>query len=134
MVDFNRKVLRVNRAKGGINSVHPICPSELQALRRLKAEYSGQSHLFVTDQGDVLSKRTVARIVRKAGEDAGMKFSVSPKMVRLSCGYALARAGHNMAALQHYLGYKNIRHAMRFLELPDKPFRDFWKDLETKAA
>ena len=134
MVDFKRKVLRVNRGKGGLNSVHPLRASELSALRKLKADYSGRSYLFVTDQGDVLSKRTVARIVGQAGQEAGLKIHVSPKMLRLSCGYALARAGHNMAALQHYLGYKNVRHAMRFLELPDNPFKDFWKDLGAAAA
>jgi len=134
MVDFKHKVLRVNRAKGGINSVHPLSASELAALRKLKTDYSGHSHLFVTDRGEPLSKRTVARIVAQAGRDAGIKIPVSPGMLRLSCGHALASAGHNMVALQHYLGYRNMRHAMRFFELPDKPFKDFWKDLGAEAA
>lgn len=134
MVDFKRKVLKVSRDKGGIDSVHPLSATELSALRKLKADHSGRSYLFITDRGDPLSKRTVARIVAQAGSDAGLKIPVSPGMLRLACGHALASAGHNMVALQHYLGYRNMRHAMRFFELPDKPFKDFWKDLGAEAA
>lgn len=133
-IDFKRKILRVNRVNGGINSAHPLSASELSALRKLKEDYPGHSYLFVSDRGDALSNRTVARIVAQAGRDAGLKFTVSPGMLRLSCGYALANAGHNMVSLQHYLGYRNVRHAMRFFELPDKPFRNFWKDLGAEAA
>jgi type 1 fimbriae regulatory protein FimB/type 1 fimbriae regulatory protein FimE len=134
MVDLKRRLLRVNRAKGGINSVHPLSASEVAALRKVKADYPGHSFIFVTNRGGALSKRTVARIVAQAGRDAGLKTVVSPGMLRLSCGYALARAGRNMVALQHYLGYRNMRHAMRFFEMPDKPFKDFWKDLGAEAA
>jgi type 1 fimbriae regulatory protein FimB/type 1 fimbriae regulatory protein FimE len=33
-----------------------------------------------------------------------------------------------MVALQHYLGHRNIRHTLRYMELPPQPFKDFWKD------
>ena len=133
-VDLKGRMLKVNRVNGGIDSRHPLSAAEIAALRKLKAEYPGHSHLFVTDRDEVLSKRTIARVVAQVGVDAGLKRHISPRMLRLSCGYALAGAGHNMVALQHYLGYRNVRHAMRFFELPDKPFKDFWKDLGAEAA
>lgn len=134
MVDFARKLLRVKRINNGISSVHPLSAIELKALRKLKRDYPRTPYLFVTDRKAKLSKRTVSRIVATAGRDAGLRFHVSPRMVRHACGYALAKADHNVVALQHYLGYRNIRHMLRYLELPAKPFKDFGKDLATPAA
>jgi type 1 fimbriae regulatory protein FimE len=133
VVDFKRRQLRVNRVNNGISSVHPLHATDLKALRKLKRDYPGTPYLFVTDRNEQLSKRTVSRVVAAAGRAAGFRFHVSPRMVRHACGYALANAGHNVVALQHYLGYRNIRHMLRYLELPDRPFKDFGKDLETAA-
>jgi type 1 fimbriae regulatory protein FimE len=130
MVDFKRRHLRVKRVNNGINSVHPLDGTELKALRKLKRDYPGSRYLFVTDREDLLSQRTVSRIVAAAGRSAGLRFHVSPRMVRHACGYALANAGHNVVALQHYLGYRNIRHMSRYLRLPERPFKDFAKDLK----
>ena len=127
MVDFQRKVLRVSRTLNGINSVHPLSAVELQALRKLKKEYPGTPYLFVTDAGAKLGNRTASRIVAEAGQNAGIKFHVSPSMLRRGCGHALADAGHNMVSLQHYLGHRNIRHTLRYMKLPPNPFKNFWK-------
>ena len=130
MVDLKRRQLRVKRVNNGIDSVHPLDGAELQALRKLKRDYPGSPYLFITDRGDLLSQRTVSRIFAAAGASAGLRFDVSPRMVRHACGYALVDAGHNIAALQQYLGYRNIRHMSRYLTLPERPFKDFAKDLK----
>jgi len=126
-VDFKRKVLRVSRALGGINSVHPLSTIELRALRKLKKNYPGTPYLFVNDRKKTLSKRAASRIVSEAGDNAGLRLHVNPAMLRRGCIYALANAGHNVVALQHYVGHRNIRHTLRYMELPSRPFKDFWK-------
>ena len=128
MVDFKRKVLRVSRSLNGINSVQPLSGIELRALRKLKKDYPGSSYLFVTNYGTTLSNRAASRIVAEAGQNAGLRFHVSPSMLRRGCGHALANAGHSIIALQHYLGHRDIRHTLRYMELPSQPFKDFWKD------
>lgn len=128
MIDFNRKVIRVNRLNNGIDSVQPLRREELVALRKLKKDNPGQSLLFVTRTGTPMGGRTISRLVANAGRKAKMKVRVTPATLRRSCGYALAQAGHSMVAVQHYLGHRNIRHTQRYFELPDKPFSDFWKD------
>jgi type 1 fimbriae regulatory protein FimB/type 1 fimbriae regulatory protein FimE len=48
-------------------------------------------------------------------------------MLRHSCGYALANAGHDTRALQDYLGHKAIQHTVRYTELTPTKFKDFWR-------
>ena len=67
-------------------------------------------------------------LIKRLGEVAGMPFKVHPHMLRHACGYALANAGHDTRALQHYLGHKNIQHTVRYTELSSDRFRDFWRD------
>lgn len=128
MVDFDRKLLRVSRSMNGIDSRHPLSRTELKALRKLKKDYPGSRYLFVSDDGVPLSSRSVSRIVTETGEHAGLGFPVNPRMLRRGCAHALAHAGHNVVALQHYLGHGNILRTLRYIELPSQPFKDFWKD------
>ncbi len=53
--------------------------------------------------------------------------SAHPHMLRHSCGYALANAGHDTRSLQAYLGHKNIQHTMRYTELAPDRFKNFWR-------
>lgn len=131
MVDFQRKVLRVKRVNNGISTIHPLDGTETKALRKLKRDYPPTPFVFVTDRKARLSKRTISRIVATAGREAGLGFHVSPRMVRHACGYALANANQNVVAMQHYLGYSNIRHLLRYLDLPERPFDKIAKALKT---
>lgn len=128
MVDFKRKVLHVSRSMNGIDSEHPLSGVELKALRKLRKDYPGNRYLFVSDDGKPLSSRSVSRVISEAGEAAGLKFRVNPRMLRRGCAYELIQAGHNVVALQHYLGHRKILQTLRYVELPSRPFKDFWKD------
>ena len=128
MVDFKRKALHVSRSMNGINSVHPLSGTELKALRKLKKDYPRSRYLFVTSDGNRLTTRSVSRVVTEAGEAARLKFPVNPRMLRRGCAYELAQAGHNVVALQHYLGHRKILQTLRYVKLPAQPFKEFWKD------
>jgi len=128
MFDFDRKLLRVSRSLHGIDSRHPLSSMELKALRKLRKDYPGSRYLFVSGDGSRLSSRSISRIIAEAGEDAGIKIPVNPRVLSRGSAHALARAGHNVIALQHYLGHRNILETLRYVELPARPFKDFWKD------
>lgn len=49
-------------------------------------------------------------------------------MLRHACGFKLANDGHDMRALQHYLGHKNIQHTVRYREMARDRFKNFWRD------
>ena len=128
MIDFNRKVIRVKRIMNGINSVQPLRREELTALRKLKRDYPGHSYLFVSRLGKPLSEKVISRVVAEAGRRAKLRVRATPSMLRRGSGHALAEAGHSMVTVQHYLGHRNILHTLPYFELPERPFKGFWKD------
>ena len=128
MVDFDRKLLHVSRSMQGIDSKHPLSGLELRALRKLKKDYPRSRYLFVSDDGNRLSSRSISRIMSEAGEEAGLEIPVNPRVLRRGCAHALAQAGHNVVALQQYLGHRKILQTLRYVDLPSQPFKDFWKN------
>ncbi len=48
-------------------------------------------------------------------------------MLRHSCGFALANAGHDTRAIQDYLGHRVIQHTVKYTELSPTKFAGFWR-------
>ena len=128
MVDLKQGLLHVTRLKNGVDSTHPLRGPELRALRKLLAQFPDSPYLFITERGGPITAASVRRIVARAGQEAGLTFSIHPHMLRHSCGYKLANDGVDTRALQHYLGHRNIQHTVRYTEMSSERFKNFWKD------
>jgi site-specific recombinase XerD len=89
------------------------------------ASYSARA--FVSERGSPFSTAGFAKMIERAGAEAGFDFKAHPHMLRHACGFALANAGHDTRALQAYLGHKNIQHTVRYTELAPNRFKDFWR-------
>jgi integrase len=127
-IDFDRATLAVRRAKRGSPSTHPIQGDELRALRRLNREQDPKSSfVFTSERGSPFTTAGFARMVERAGVEAGLGFKAHPHMLRHACGFALANKGHDTRALQAYLGHRNIQHTVRYTELSPDRFKDFWR-------
>ena len=126
-VDLRQGHLHVNRLKNGTPSTHPLRGPEIRALRRLRGEYSGP-YLFVTERGGPITASTVRKLVKRAGEKAGIEFPVHPHMLRHATGFYLANEGHDTRAIQHYLGHKQIQHTVKYTEMAPNRFDSFWSD------
>ena len=126
-IDLGRNAcLHVRRVKNGMPSVHPLQGDEMRALRELKRS-ADSPFVFVSERGAPFTKAGFAKMIARAGREAGFKFGVHPHMLRHACGYALANRGHDTRALQAYLGHKNIQHTVRYTELSPTRFKDFWR-------
>jgi type 1 fimbriae regulatory protein FimE len=101
---------------------------ELRALRKLKRDAGNAEYVFVSERGSPFSTAGYAKMVARAGEDAGFKFGVHPHMLRHARGYKLANDGHDTRSLQAYIGHKNIQHTTRYTEMSATRFKDFWRD------
>jgi site-specific recombinase XerD len=99
----------------------------LRALRKLQRESPVSSFVFVSERGSPFSTAGFAKMVERAGAEAGFDFKAHPHMLRHACGFALANAGHDTRALQAYLGHRNIQHTVRYTELAPNRFKDFWR-------
>jgi len=127
-MDLKQGLLRVRRLKNGTPSTHPLRGPELRALRKVARDYPESPYVFSSERKGPLTASSVRKIVARAGEKAGLGFPVHPHMLRHACGYKLANDGHDTRAIQHYLGHKSISHTVRYTELSDQRFRDFWQD------
>jgi type 1 fimbriae regulatory protein FimB/type 1 fimbriae regulatory protein FimE len=127
-IDFTSGLLHVRRAKRGTPSTHPVQGDELRALRRLMREWPSSSYIFVSERGGPMTASNVRKLIARLGRDAGFAFPVHPHQLRHACGYALANAGHDTRAIQHWLGHRNIVHTARYTELAPDRFKGFWRD------
>ena len=125
---LDQGLLHVTRAKGGVDSTHPIDGNHIRVLRRIKREQTqGGGFIFTTERGGPLSPQAVQKIVARAGVLAGFAEPIHPHQLRHACGYTLANAGHDTRSIQLYLGHKNIQHTVRYTELAPDRFKDFWR-------
>jgi type 1 fimbriae regulatory protein FimB/type 1 fimbriae regulatory protein FimE len=124
-IDLRNGRLHVNRAKGGIESVHPLHGPELRALRSLQ---QGSPYVFVTEGGTPVTPTWFLRMVQRTGVAAKLPFPVHPHMLRHSTGYKLANDGQDTRSLAHYLGHRNLQSTARYTALAPDRFAKFWKD------
>lgn len=121
-IDLKHGRLHVNRAKGGIESVHPLHGPELRALRPLR----GQSpYVFVSEAGTPATTAWFLRMVQRIGRAAKLPFPVHPHMLRHSTGY---NDGHDTRSLAHYLGHRNLQSTAKYTALAPDRFAKFWQD------
>ena len=86
-VDLRNGRLHVNRAKGGIESVHPLHGPELRALRPLQ---DNSPYVFTTEASTPVTTAWFLRMIQRTGVAAKLPFQVHPHMLRHSTGYKLA--------------------------------------------
>ena len=124
-VDLRNGRLHINRAKGGIESVHPLHGPELRALRPLQGN---SPYVFVSESGTPVTTAWFLRMVQRTGKAAKLPFLVHPHMLRHSTGYKLANDGQDTRSLAHYLGHRNLQSTARYTALAPDRFKGFWKD------
>ena len=85
------------------------------------------AYVFVNERGDPFKREGIARMIQRAGIEAGIGFGVDVHMLRHACGYALANGGMDTRRLQHYLGHASITNTVRYSAMSPEPFRDLWR-------
>ena len=83
--------------------------------------------MFTSERGGPFTTAGFARMVERAGSEAGLGFKAHAHTLRHACGYALANAGHDTRSLQAYLGHRNIQHTVKYTELSPARFKNFWR-------
>ena len=124
-IDLRHGRLHVNRAKGGIEGVHPLHGPELRALRPLK---NGSPYVLVTEAETPVTTAWFLRMIQRTGKAADLPFPIHPHMLRHSTGYKLANDGQDTRSLAHYLGHRNLQSTARYTALAPDRFAKFWTD------
>ena len=127
--DFNEAAgqMLVRRLKGSQDNSHFLEADEINALRRLRREGPTHELYIFKSERDHFTRDGFAKMIKRAGEAAGLPFPCHPHMLRHACGFKLANAGVETRDLQNYLGHKNIMSTVRYTALVAKPLPVKWK-------
>jgi site-specific recombinase XerD len=96
-------------------------------LTQLRKENRDHGYVFNTERGMPFTADAINRLVKIIGARAELSFPVHFRMLRHSCGYALANKGADARAIQDWLGHRSITHTVRYTELSTTRFKDFWR-------
>ena len=80
-VDLKHGRMHVNRAKGGIESVHPLHGPELRALRPLQGN---SPYVFTTEAGTPVTTVWFLRMVQQTGRAAKLPFPIHPHITMVT--------------------------------------------------
>lgn len=119
-------MIYVNRLKNGLASVHPLSGQNKRTLPKLKRDYPDTGCVFNTERKGSLVVDTARKLIKRAGEKAGLPFPIHPQMLRHLTGFKLANDQQDTRAIWHYMGHKHIQHTVRYTELTAGRLDNFW--------
>jgi integrase len=100
-IDFGARTVRVSRLKNGVETVHPLTGREYNSLQYLQSRSNGSDYVFVSGHKGPLSTSIVNKLLKRAGEEAGLRNPVQPYMLHLARGFDLARASSQVVTTRH---------------------------------
>jgi len=96
-IDLDAARLRVLRAKGSEDGVHPLSGREIRALRAVRRHQTiGCRWIFVTSRGGTMTRNGFYKLLEKAATRAGVT-NVHPHLLRHGCGFQAGEPGHEYA-------------------------------------
>lgn len=136
-LDLRGRCLYIRRIKNGFSTNHPLLKDELRAIRawlavRASLRGADSDWLFLSRQGNPLTRQRVYQIISQLGKAAGISVESHPHMLRHACGFALADRGIDTRLIQDYLGHKNIRHTVRYTASNAERFEGVWHRAKNK--
>jgi len=116
-VEWKTARLTVHRAKGSVDSTHPISGDELRELRALlRAQDPGCRFIFMNERGAPMSAAGFRKMLSTVGAACGQPH-VHPHMLRHSCGFFMADRREDVRVMQDWLGHANVQNTVRYTAL-----------------
>lgn len=123
-VDFQLGIVRV-LGKGSKERIVPIGEVALQALldygheQRKKWNFlcKGETPVFLNNRGERITTRSVARIVEKHLQLAGIQIKMGPHGLRHSFATHLLNSGADLRVIQEMLGHASLSTTQRYTHL-----------------
>ena len=127
-VDLDAARLRVIRAKGSEDGVHPLSGREIRALRNLwRRQAVGAPWVFVTSRRGPMTRNGFFKLLAKAAGRAGIA-DVHPHLLRHATGFRLVNQGIDTLSLAAYLGHANVQNTKRYARMDAARFDGLWRD------
>jgi len=88
-IDLEASTIQVSRLKNGQQTVHALTPEEQVHLAGLKQLYPDSEYVFITAAKTPLNTSVIYKMVKRAGEEAGLSATVRPGMLQAAGGFQL---------------------------------------------
>lgn len=85
-----------------------------------------QPAVFVNRRGGRLSRQSIFSIVRRAGENAGLGFGVSPHTLRHSAATHMVEGGADLRSVQEMLGHASISTTQIYTRVSPEHLREIY--------
>jgi len=108
-IESDRGLLRLEGAKGNKDRYTLLSKKILSDLREYYRKYKPDEYLFEGQQRGRYSATSVAIILRRAAEQAGINQRVTPHMLRHSFATHLLEQGTDLRYIQELLGHASSR-------------------------
>lgn len=108
-LDSKRMEIFIAHSKNRKDRVVPLSETGLQLLREYYKSYHPKDYLFEGQSGDQYSERSLALVLKKACEKAGIKKQVNLHMLRHSYATHLLETGTDLRYIQELLGHKSSK-------------------------
>lgn len=121
-VNLDEGILEIIRRKNSRSGFHPMRGDEIRRLRKLKRTNNQSVYVFSNQNRNQLSTRSFTYIVQNAGKKIGL--TLSPHILRHSCGFHLAAQGLDTRLIQDYLGHKKIENTVIYTKISPDRFKE----------
>ena len=128
-VDFNAKLIAIQRLKKSKNSTHPLTGMELELLEQLDSRLDSEFLFPGRAEGTHLEASGFWKLVKRSGEKAKFSFPLHPHMLKHSCGYKLTNTDQrDLRLVQEYMGHSDIRSTVIYTDMDTGRFESLWED------
>ena len=117
-LDLEEGFVRV-KGKGGKTRFSPIGRSAINAVEMylLKKLSSENEALFVNQNNNRVSPRSVQNIIKKRALEVGVTVNVHPHMLRHAAATHFLQSSHDLRTVQEFLGHKSIKSTQVYTHL-----------------
>ncbi|WMN07880.1 tyrosine-type recombinase/integrase [Marivirga arenosa] len=108
-IDSKRMSILIKGAKGNKDRLTLLSDKVLTKMRLYYSAYKPKRYLFEGYKGEPYHATSVAKVVKKAAIEAGIRKKVNPHMLRHSFATHLLEAGTDLRYIQTLLGHNSSR-------------------------
>ena len=123
-IDFQAELITVREGKGGKDRVIPLHPQLSEWLHEwLSGSVDG--YVFLSQQGNPISTRTLNNIVRKYAKRAGIPAELAhPHTFRHTFAVQCLKAGMNLRTVQKMLGHASLTTTQIYLDVTGEDIKE----------
>lgn len=108
-IDSERMIIYINNGKGKKDRISLLSENLLHILRDYYKKYQPEQYLFEGQNGGMYSPTSVANILKKTTQKAGINKNVTLHMLRHSFATHLLEQGTDLRSIQELLGHSSSK-------------------------